>query len=260
MKIYKHKKTGNIAQETHSAKNYRVTAPQSFTIPKWIVEDGGDWELVSNSDFEILTFYCPESEKYADLQKNGNYFNSREFAEPLFGGAKVSDLLNSKSHTICSVRRLSDGQIFSVGDYFRAMGRKYKITSFRMGIVNDGLYADGQAKNGDQYSGYDIKHLQKIDGPLFTTHDGQPIYYADEYYIVYPQYTTSWVSQAVDKMHGALATFSTKELAEAWILMNKPCLSITDIIKVGHQSTLHLMNFDELVNKLKVLVKSNYER
>ena len=34
MKKYKHKLTGNIAIETSTEKNYKVSEPKNFTVPK----------------------------------------------------------------------------------------------------------------------------------------------------------------------------------------------------------------------------------
>jgi hypothetical protein len=48
MKRYRHKETGNIAVETSSGKNYKVSEPQNFTIPKWIVENSKEWEEIIN--------------------------------------------------------------------------------------------------------------------------------------------------------------------------------------------------------------------
>ena len=48
MKRYRHKETGNIAVETSSEKNYKVSEPQNFTIPKWIVENSKEWEEITN--------------------------------------------------------------------------------------------------------------------------------------------------------------------------------------------------------------------
>jgi hypothetical protein len=45
-KKYKHKITGNIAVETTTEKNYKVTEPRHFTIPKWVVENSNDWEEI----------------------------------------------------------------------------------------------------------------------------------------------------------------------------------------------------------------------
>ena len=60
---YKHKTTGNIAELTQSGKNYKVTQPQNFTIPSWIIENSEDWEPM-NVDYPL---------EYKDLRGNGYY-------------------------------------------------------------------------------------------------------------------------------------------------------------------------------------------
>ena len=54
MKKYKHVKTGNIAEETNSGKNYKVFEPKHFTIPKWIIENSNEWkEVIEQTPFEV---------------------------------------------------------------------------------------------------------------------------------------------------------------------------------------------------------------
>lgn len=52
MRKFKHKQTGNIAIETHSEKNYKVSEPKNFTVPKWIIEDSQDWEEIIEPKFK----------------------------------------------------------------------------------------------------------------------------------------------------------------------------------------------------------------
>lgn len=60
---YKHKITGNIAELTQSGKNYKVTQPQNFTIPSWIIENSSDWEPM-NVDYPL---------EYRDLRGSQYY-------------------------------------------------------------------------------------------------------------------------------------------------------------------------------------------
>lgn len=46
MKQYKHKILDYLATETNSKENYKVSHPRHFTIPKWIIENSNDWELI----------------------------------------------------------------------------------------------------------------------------------------------------------------------------------------------------------------------
>lgn len=49
MKKHKHKLTGNIAVMTKSGKNYRVSQPQNYTIPSWLIENSIEWEEVKET-------------------------------------------------------------------------------------------------------------------------------------------------------------------------------------------------------------------
>ena len=52
MRKFKHVETGNIATETHSEKNYKVSYPQNYTIPKWIIENSKDWIEIFEPKFK----------------------------------------------------------------------------------------------------------------------------------------------------------------------------------------------------------------
>lgn len=62
---YKHKITGNIAELSNSGKNYKVSHPQNFTIPAWIIENSNDWEPI-NKRYPI---------EFKDL-KGGEYYTT----------------------------------------------------------------------------------------------------------------------------------------------------------------------------------------
>lgn len=77
MKKFKHKITGYIAAETTSEKNYKVSEPKNFTIPKWIVENSNDWEEIIENNSKRLLY---------------------------------------KGNILYNVKRLSDNQEFTIGD------------------------------------------------------------------------------------------------------------------------------------------------
>ena len=72
MKKYKHKITGNIAEETTSEKNYKVSVPKNFTIPKWIIEDSKDWEEVKEFP-KIVSFRNTNVTPLYSLDNKGSY-------------------------------------------------------------------------------------------------------------------------------------------------------------------------------------------
>lgn len=103
--------------------------------------------------------------------------------------------------------------------------------------------------------------------PLFTTEDGVEIMKYDKTTLVYKvrkenftiisnyayQYSENSIAARENKLYSGL--FSTKEVAEEYILMNKPCLSIKEIF-----SLLKILDNGSNENyqsgKLRKLVKS----
>jgi len=174
MKKYKHKITGNIAIETNSGKNYKVSNPKNFTIPTWIIKSSNDWE-------EVIEYSI---------------------------GTKV---LNTLTNTIYTKKE--DGW--------------YKPSEKT-------AYSDNTIKNS--------RHIYVIEytEPLFTTEDDIDIFEGDEFFRVWninnELKTDSYkcfasIHYNAKHMLKTVPHFSTKKAAEEYILMNKPCLSINDILK-----------------------------
>ena len=79
MSKYKHKITGYIAEETNSKENYKVSEPRNFTIPKWIVENSGDWEEIIKSTFittDGVTISDGDDFWLVDNQYCAKYYNT----------------------------------------------------------------------------------------------------------------------------------------------------------------------------------------
>jgi len=78
MRKFKHKITGNIATETLTEKNYKVSEPKNFTIPKWIVENSNEWEEILDLPIgtRIIQIRNTESIKETSYEKTkeGWYF------------------------------------------------------------------------------------------------------------------------------------------------------------------------------------------
>ena len=98
-KKYKHEATGHIATETVSEKNYKVSYPQNFIIPKWIIENSNDWKEFIE-EFEVLTFI-----KDNIITSFSKPFNHSYLRVYLAGGYKIN-----------SIKRLSDEIEFKLGD------------------------------------------------------------------------------------------------------------------------------------------------
>jgi hypothetical protein len=76
-----------------------------------------------------------------------------------------------------------------------------------------------------------IVHSEKPT--ILTTDDGVDIKQGDTYYYV-PKKTLAWVNatcNAIPQPKDSFNYFSTKQMADDFVLLNKPCLSVYDIMK-----------------------------
>ena len=87
---------------------------------------------------------------------------------------------------------------------------------------------------------------------MFCTEDGVDVFKGDKFYIcklhdwkLIPCSASKNATFSIDKSK----KFSTKEAAEEYILMNKPCLSINDISSMSTVASTYLKNLKELVNQ-----------
>lgn len=168
------------------------------------------WEEVIGKDYEILTYYC---------KSLGLVAESIVFKEPQFGG--------NSEWNIHSVKRLSDGEIFTIGDN-TTLGL---ITQIHLDDKK-GLWLDFNRLGG--YSSENYKNLRKVK-VLLTTEDGVDIFEGDKLYTVNKKtiqlYSNGAYASISTTKHNDYVYFSRKEKAMEYILMNKPCLSLNDLAK-----------------------------
>lgn len=222
------------------------------------VEDNPEfWEEVVEKDYQILSYTVyGDLKNKATLRKNGKYLNSScEVGENGFEGASEKQVKEfwSKEHKIYSIKRLSDNEVFTVGDEIVFLAEKphlnhtssiksFKIEQNTIYVSNPGCLI-GSLKN--------IKHIKK---PLFTTEDGVDIYIYDTCWVVSKEFNYQLANYKINNIDVFFIPsknwyFSTKEAAQEYILKNKPCLSFNDIV-----SEIDLYYGD--VKKLKNLIKS----
>lgn len=219
-----------------------------FHQPLHIVENQPEfWEEIVKEEYEIL-FYYSKSLEYI--------FKSSQFEEPQFGG--------NSEWQIYSIKRLSDGEIFTIGD--KVFSEYVNYTINKIGIVNDkcmvsALY-DTNNPNGSRLH-YNLNNLKKAKQKLFTTEDGVDIFEGDIFYntwdmkipnkeIAVSKKKDFYNEKPVNKLY---KVFSTKEAAEEYILMNKPCLSINDVRNCINQTEIDIDNEHELNYQLLQSVK-----
>ena len=191
-------------------------------------------------DYEILSFSKNLSTEVVKVSKIDLALSVEEF-------------FKNVCWNIHSVKRLSDGEIFTVGDFV-----KETVT----GQCNSWEIKEFSLKDTRCFScGVNINYIEKLRKVLFTTEDGVDIFEGDEFWYVTTKGFNLW-TKTCDSMSGGWAVnakkvgdipFSTKEAAEEYILMNKPSqITLTDI----KQWWLGSIYSDEILESLIKLVKS----
>jgi hypothetical protein len=168
-------------------------------------------------------------------------------------------MIKDKSFTIHSIKRLSDNETFTIGDDINLSRdfEKYKINSFLVDKDTIKVWVD------DSCRFWYLENVIKTKKLLFTTEDGVDIYEGNETVSVDKntftiQGSILWSNTSMNHKKVLCLLFSTKIAAEEWVLMNKPCLSINDLIGIDKEwldsTDLHIdyETLEELVvTKLK---------
>ena len=188
------------------------------------------WEKVEEKEYEILSYYAknisgkgdycvdPEYIWYETSKGNGKWSRKGHITGPY----TTDEINNHSGYCIHSIKRLSDGEVFTVGDDTN----KGTIVSFQ----NYTTTCHCRVKRGkfDIYDG-DINSLKHVKQPLFTTEDGVDIYKGDNVVPVNLDslkilYSTP-IRTCKSLKDGNYKHFSTKEAAKQWIIENKPIYS-----------------------------------
>src|SRR5690606_23114725 len=143
-----------------------IVTPGSYRLIEEVIEK--DYEILSLSFGDDI--YLKTGKKIKSFPYEGLY---NEFRVPDKNGCitdreiKGTDKYDVKIH---SVKRLSDGEVFTIGD-----NTKYGcIDNFY--IKNNYLLATTVLESNGRY----LKDLEKSKKPLFTTEDGVDIFEGDE--------------------------------------------------------------------------------
>jgi len=176
-----------------------------------------DWEIGMEVGLGDRKYgYSPCSGKYTEgFVENHIIKNYPEFWE---------EVVENDCEIIHSVKRLSDGCTFTIGDVVEEYG---KIRTFL--LQNNKIFIN------ENFMKTSLSTLVKAQ-PLFTTEDGVDIYEGDTNVDVYYCNKNGFKLLHCCKKEILPGTFSennlyfkSKEKAEEYILFNKPCLSIKDV-------------------------------
>jgi len=244
---------GTVGSDDKYPEQYGSLDNTMFFTVKEIENYPEFWEKVK--DYEILELSFKRSER-PEIRSVIGY--SKDYLEALI----------KCENTIYSVKRLSDNVIFTVRDKVKQSNvqhnNTFTITRFEFDVNNEHLLVIG---NG----GIKLHKIEHCKTPLFTTEDGVEIFEGNEYFeLITPGFHNKpciWnilpnkarpniiYQQECSRKHGRI-WFSSKEKAEEYILMNKPCLSINEIGSIiGRFNNTVYVDLDLMNKKLKELVK-----
>ncbi len=234
---------------------------RNYYIPMCDVQDYPEfWEKVVEQDYEILSF--KQDSLQTDLwTKFGDLWDRNVNGQCVTTPYTTEDMLKNPLYVIHSVKRLNDGEIFTIGDVVD--GTFYKNITINSIDVNPDCTTQVQINHKDE--GINLLTAKKVKQPLFTTHDNVDIYEGDTYHSIWFEsfsYVGNYVAEVINSRFSNenCKTFSTKEKALDYIAMNKPCLSIEDVLHFLEKDFSANWKYDRTTNivlgKFKELVKS----
>lgn len=210
--------------------DYRIDDSGSWADDIKIIESHPEfWEKVEEKDYEILKLKCIFS---SPTHSPGDIINH---VEPI----DCQNYYKMKScFDIHSIKRLSDGEVFTVGNKVNYIGNQnyntWEIVNFL--ISKETITAGSEDNQICEYIS-DIKHCKT---PLFTTEDGVDVFKGDTCYRIslVDNYLHSKVSvttarEQILPIPSYFKYFSNKELAQEHIDNNKPMYSKKDMLDFG---------------------------
>ena len=214
----------------------------------------GKHEKVVEKDYEILSYVQIISNRVYKKDKDGIFISDNMWS--------LSIPLESHSNIkIHSVKRLSDGEVFTIGDKINTIvDKNYQKEILKINIGMSNLKDFKNQIVFETKVGYVILYIaKKAKTPLFTTEDGVDIYEGDKFYWLDKGLNINNSGYSTDKGFPHITLyFSTKEKAEEYIIMNKPVLSLNDIKEtILNVPSIRISNAAEtaIINSLDQLVK-----
>lgn len=196
--------------QPHFFRQKTIFNPENF--PK-------NWQEVIEKDYEILTF--------TNIDNNLIYV---KFGVRFMNGYSTRSIEYCRNYyKIHSVKRLSDGKVFTVGDN-TSFG---KILAFDTpgSDKSECRYKIDNSGNGWRM----LKNACKLLLPLFKTEDGVEIFEGDVFAHTSGSTEPKVVKATCKHLNYSLPMdklFSSYQKAEEYVLMNTQCLSVNEIFNV----------------------------
>ena len=203
------------------------------------------WEEVVEPDYEILSF--KQDSGITDLWTKfytdgwGRNVNGQCATSPY----TTEEILSNKLYTIHSVKRLSDGEVFTVGDRVKIYTHgpiktiETITTNSIRSTLKEGVWFT--YNSGSSHMDHAIKQTQ----PIFLTHDGKGVFEGDKVWYVnkesldFDHFTTH---ANVTFRSDINAYFLTEEAAQDYIHRNRVLFITEDGVKIFAGSTYWCIN------------------
>ena len=229
--------------------------------PNYVENQGEFWQEIVEKDFEILSFSLNDKE-FLFSEDDGMYWSKQ---------GTWANFVESLNDKIISVKNLKNGLVLAVGDTAQTIGSyPHKIQSFEIrqkckGRLDGELIKDGIDRiwiNWTNASGGTwLEDAEKVeDKPLFTTLDNVELKYGDKFYVVDTKFFKIFEAEAgiTFKTEKRIKnSYFDKKLAEEYIILNKPVLSLNDLLdNWGHpffKTSPMFQNFKKVAeSKIKI--------
>ena len=240
-----------------------------YVAPNIVENNSEFFEEIIQKECEILSLCGLISNVPHFVDKNGNIltFNQQSICER--GPAEKVVLKKPDRWKIHSIRRLSDNEVFSIGDTVQSIRSNWQGNDCKIEIIRakeDGTIDFTINQNGDKGTYRNcLNNFRKVKTPLFLTEDGIEIFEGD--YYCHTTLDFQILGSKAGNLSGNLLGkkgyyyFSTEDKAQEWIILNKPMLSIKDIQPIigknlEYRNGGSYLDLDKLTKKFKELVKS----
>lgn len=175
------------------------------------------WEEIIDKNYEVLSYKGALSEDIYTFASTGNYKDMKN---------NKADILSfPNNYNIHSIKRLSDGEVFTVGD--RIGNNTQEGVILRLRVTNDNRF---QFSCSEKDGWCEFEGYNKIKQPLFKTEDGVEIFVNDIFWYVGDTFNVCETKCLWN--FSRLKTFSTKEAAEEYVKMNKPEFSRKQVVEL----------------------------
>lgn len=211
MKQYKHKTTGIIGtlkEDGHLHFERGEECVTHETIWKGFIENSCDWEEV---DYEILSFTGGGSKEVYIKDEKGIFRGCLDNEFNNYGNWRTLEHLINKAPAckIFSVKRLSDGEVFSVGDKYKNMSGVFTIDGFK-------IQDNKVVVTAEQYGCCNLNSIEKVKSVLFQSFEGENVVQGQPYYAVTKDFELAYCS-FYSEHDLDMKLFAKKENAENYL-------------------------------------------